>query len=300
MSVRREGIFIAVLGALLSGCVSAPKNQSIPAEGRSIVGGREVQISVAQGEIKTNINASNMTAAAGGGLLFALVDAGVESHRAGVAEQVAKPLRDALVGYDFDARAQERTKATLAELDWFAPRDYSFVKEINADARSAKLDAMASSQMAFVDYEYSLTPDFGAVEISVTVSLANKQAAPGQKPVTRLSAANLAYHQQSEVLIPLNNASKRKEENADRWAGNGAALAKQALDTGLTRVQAVIKRGLTQSANDLSALDQGMRHGKPTVAGGISGLLVETSNAGTLLWLGDPVYRLVLVTEPVG
>jgi len=295
MNKRISWLNIALLTAIATGCASVPKNHALAPEAHTIEGGREVQISVAQGEIKTNINQSNVAAAAGGGLLMALIDAGVEAHRAKVAEEAVKPLRDALVGYDFDARAQASTKATLEEIGWFAPRDYGFVKEINADARSARLDATKSDEMAFVDYEYGMSADFDAVEVNFRVSIANRQTPPKTKPVTRLYAANLVYHQWHKVVIPLNGAAKDKDANVIRWSANGAALTKQALAASLTQAQSMIKRGLTQSAETSLAIPKGAR----TTAGGYTGSLIEKVGTTTLLWI--PIQdQWVLIADPIG
>ncbi|MES1196399.1 MAG: hypothetical protein ABUL58_05590, partial [Steroidobacter sp.] len=241
-------------------------------------------------------NKSNVAAAMGGGLLWALVDAGVEAHRAKVAEETVKPLRDALIGYDFDSVIQQQTKATLAAIDWFMPSDYGFVKEINLDNRSAKLSATASKEMAFVDYEYGMSANFDALELNCRISIANKNVPHDSKPVARLYPDNLAYTQWHKVVVPLNNASKEMPENVSKWSANNAVLTKQGLETALKFVQDMIKRGLLQSAENQKVIEQGKR----VVAGGYGGNLIEKTGDTTLLWLPMPNDQWVLVASPVG
>src|SRR5687768_4711426 len=140
------------LACLLALCVSAPglgaiKNSFIAPEARTVEGGRDVRIIVSQAEIQPNINISNVTAAAGGGLLFALIDAGVNNARAKEAEKKIVPLREALVGYDFDPLAQHASNTTLTALGWFDPKQVNLSKEDTGDSLLAAVDAAGTSQV---------------------------------------------------------------------------------------------------------------------------------------------------------
>src|SRR4051812_32436107 len=98
-----SGLRLAALAACFTvgGCV-APIKQTLPPESRVVAGGRNQLVTVAQNEIAAGINESNLTGAMGGGLLFALIDAGVNNSRAKKAEASIVPVRDAIVDYGFD------------------------------------------------------------------------------------------------------------------------------------------------------------------------------------------------------
>src|SRR4051812_38476632 len=97
-----SGLRLVALAAcfIAGGCV-APIKQILPPESRVVAGGRNQLVTVPQNEIAAGINESNLTAAMGGGLLFALIDAGVNNSRAKKAEAAIVPVRNALVDYAF-------------------------------------------------------------------------------------------------------------------------------------------------------------------------------------------------------
>ena len=102
---------------------------AFPPEARTVEGGRDVQVVVSQAEIKPNIHISSITSATGGGLLFAAIDAGVNNARAKDAELAIVPLRESLVGYDFDPRVQLASSNLLTGLGWFDPKQQKFSKD---------------------------------------------------------------------------------------------------------------------------------------------------------------------------
>jgi len=294
MHSKELAFFLASTLALATSYASTPTNHVLAPDARVVDGGREVQISSAQAEIQTNINTSNVARATGGGALMALIDAGVEQHRATVAEAAIRPLRDALIGYDFDARVQEATKNTLTSLDWFGATEYGFAQEVTMVTRQHKLDATARNQIVFVDYAYAVSLDFNAIEVSVRFLLVDKPM-PGQKAKSVTRVSDLAYQQWHEVLVPLRDASDDKDANTRRWAADGGALAKLALESGLAQLQTMIKRGLTQSPDDARRNTKGAK----VVAGGYAGLLIEKSDAYTMLW-NQKRDQWMLVTNPIG
>src|SRR5438477_8257185 len=78
-----------------------------PATGQNVdvAGGRSLRVLVAQAEIKSDINLSNIAVATGGGLLGGLIGAAVDSAHAKKAEQLITPLRTAIADVDVDAMA---------------------------------------------------------------------------------------------------------------------------------------------------------------------------------------------------
>jgi hypothetical protein len=282
-------LHLVALAFLVSGCATTPNHALAPAA-RTLDGGREVLVTVAQGEIKTNINKSNVAAAGGGGLLLALVDVGIEQHRATVAETAVAPLRNALIGFDFDSEVQSQTKATLNSLDWFGAQRFSFAKELTSQSRANDMAHAQTKQVAFFDYDYGVSIDFDAIELHLTVTVADKQA------VAQNEAANkLPYQQKHKVVIPLRGAAKDKDENVRHWAADNAALAKRALEDSLRDIQGMVKQGLTQSADAVAKMAKSER----VTAGAYSGTLIDYSNGATTLW-NSVTDEWVMVTSPIG
>jgi hypothetical protein len=263
--------------------VGATKNYYVAPEARTVAGGRDVHIIVSQAEIQPNINISNMTAAAGGGLLFALIDAGVNNARAKEAEKTVVPLREALVGYDFDPLAQHASTATLGALGWFDPRQVKLSKEETADSILAALDAAGTSQLMVLRYSYETNADFSGIVVSLDASMVNKAVPAGKKPAARLAPKNLPYKQlfRSFVMLPGANP-KDPDGNVRAWAADHGKAARAAIDTGLERCQALLTRSLTYSAADAESIMKRNKR-KMTKIPGLTGWELESEGDSALV-----------------
>jgi hypothetical protein len=276
------------LACLLALCVSAPglgaiKNSFIAPEARTVEGGRDVRIIVSQAEIQPNINISNVTAAAGGGLLFALIDAGVNNARAKEAEKKIVPLREALVGYDFDPLAQHASTTTLTTLGWFDPKQVKLSKEETGDSLLAALDAAGTSQLMVLRYSYETNADFSAVVVSLDASIVNKAVPAGKKSDARLAPKNLPYKQTMRSFVMLPDANpKDPAANVKAWAADNGKAARAAIDTGVERCQALLTRSLTQSAADAESILKRNKR-KMTKIPGFTGWELESQGDSALI-----------------
>jgi hypothetical protein len=291
-AVSRGILTLAIVS--LVGCATPPRRALEPAD-RSPSGGREAYVLVSQGEIHAAINRSAAGAVLGGGLLGALIDTSVNQHRTNKAEETVKSLRDALNGYNFDQRAVQATQSALAGLDWLGAKQVSFSKDVSDDSRNACLDKAQAPEVLFATYDYSLTADFSAVEVSVTVTIDARKIPPGGSAKDRIKTANAAYTQAFTSLVPLANATKEAPDNMQRWAADNARLARVALDAALGRDTQLIQRSLSQTPQDAAKLDKGAHVSEH----GIAGKLIEKDDNGTLLI--EPIGTWVYIsTTPVG
>jgi len=274
-----------LLAMLVSGAsVAAIKNNYIAPEARSVAGGRDVHIIVSQAEIQPNINISNITAATGGGLLFALIDAGVNNARAKEAEKQIVPLRESLVGYDFDPLAQHASNTTLQALGWFDPKQVKLSKEETSDSVLAALNASAAPQLMVLRYSYETNADFSAVVVSLNAYIANKAVPAGKKPDSRLQTKNLPYNQALRSFVMLPGADpKHPEANVKAWAAERGKLARAALDMGVARCQDLLARSLGYSAADAASMLKRNKR-KMTNIPGFVGWELESKPDGTLIF----------------
>jgi len=291
-SVSRAALALVIMS--LVGCATPPRRALDPAD-RSPPGGREAVVLVSQGEIHAEINASQVSAALGGGLLGALIDTSVNQHRTNKAEETIKPLRDALGGYNFDQRAVEATRAALVGLDWLGARQVSFSKDVSSNNRIACLDKSQAPEVIFATYDYGLSADFAAMEVTVTVTIAPKAVPPGKAAKDRIDVGNAAYTQEFTAVVPLASAGTDLAANTQLWVADGARLARVALDSGLARDTLLIQRGLSQTPQDAAKLGQGASVNEH----GLVGKLIEKDAKGTLLV--DPRGTWVYVAAiPIG
>lgn len=254
---------------------------------RATPGAVALRVEVAQAEIKSDINPSNIAVATGGGLFGALIGAAVDAGKAKKAETLITPLRDALTGFDADALAIDTTKAEMADISWISPDAAPFSKDSSTASQSAYLDTIAGTQLAVVSYSYDLSPDFASIRVVERISIARKagvnSAGAAIKPVDRLSYRNLAYSQSMTSVMTLPGATKDKDANAALWAADGAKRARAALVAGFAEVGRLTRRSLSLTPDIITGMDS--KQNKRILAGGYSGREIAGEAAGTtLIW----------------
>lgn len=266
---------------------TVPAAQPATGQNVAVAGGRSLRVLVAQSEIKSDINLSNIAVATGGGLLGGLIAAAVDSARAKKAEVLIAPVRTALANVDGDALSIESGKASFANAEWYkAAPATNFSKDNSPAGKSAYLDTSATAQTAFVEYTYDLSPEFDALRIVAKIDVAAKNSASAKgKPEKRLSPKNLVYSRSVVSVILLPAPSKEKEANAARWAADDAKLARAALRQSFSRLQVLTPRILAMNSNEEDALSRDKKN-KRIMAGGFLGRPQSAASDTTLLWTG--------------
>ena len=248
---------------------------------------RSVRVLLAQAEIKSDINASTLAVATGGGMLGGLIAAAQNSERAKKAEELIAPLRTALIDYDADALVQQSARSGLAGVPWLSSVPMTFGKDSSPVGRTDFLDAGATEQVAFIEYTYDLSPEFDALRVVAHIEFANKavpmnRGKPG-KPEDRVKARNLAFVRSITVAVMLPNADpKDKEANAARWAENGGDPARRAMQQAFARMAELMPRTLALTDADVVALKDRKKERVNYLA--LSGRLVERQGGQTLFW----------------
>jgi hypothetical protein len=286
----RGAAAVFLICVITQGCAVPPKRVLSP-EARDISGGRTALVVSGQGEIRPEVNASNIAMATGGGLIPALIDAAITQSRMNSAEKTVRVVRDALGTYDFDKRALESTKATLAGMAWLDVRDVSFTKETTPDKLKTTLAQTSSQQLMVVAYGYTLSSDFSKLGVAASVSIFPKAAA-----ASRMTSSDSVYLETFAYVSGLPQPTSDDDQNAARWAANDGALARKSIDDGLANVNQLLVRSLTQTPEAAAALDKG----RLVNVAGQRGYLVETSEKGTLLFVAQTGRWIFLngVTAP--
>lgn len=262
----------------------APAAQPVTGQNMAVAGGRSLRVLVAQAEIKSDINLSNIAVATGGGLLGGLIGAAVDSAHAKKAELLITPLRTAIADVDVDAMAMDAAKSGFANAEW-NKSEISFSKDSSPAGKSASLDSNSNAETAFVEYTYDLSPNFDALRVVERTDVAAKTVASANKPEKRLSPKNLVYSHSVASVVLLPNAGKDKEANAARWAADNGKLARAALAQAFAQLKALTPRLLAMTAADDEALDRDKKN-KKILAGGYYGRPQPTADGATLLWTG--------------
>lgn len=253
--------FLVALAALLLAEPAAAQRRNVAVlqeSARAVDGGRAVHVFVAQPELAAAINPSNVSGAMGGGLIGAMIDSSVQSNRAGRAEVGITPIRAALFDFDTDALAIETTNAATAGLPWFGGQAIAFGRDSSPYAKNAALDAATTSQVAFFEYGYDVSPDFSMVRVSVVMTLANKVVDGIRRPEQRLQPRNLVYSQAAMSAVRLPSPTT-PEDNSVVWAADDGALIRQALTMAFADLTTLIPRSLNLTAAEFEAASDAAR-----------------------------------------
>jgi hypothetical protein len=278
-------LFAVCLGCLLLQACEPPPKRLLDDAARQSLENRESVVVVEQGELHAKIEVSNVSAATASGgaigaIIGAIVDTRVNQNRTDAAEEGVKPMRDALIDYDFDHRALQATQATLAKMPGFDSAKVAFTKDGSKDRLLGMLGQSGSSQFLVARYDYSLSPNFSQIVVSLAVDIFPKKTKEGYSSVNTLDAL---YTERFWCVESLPNAAKDLKQNAQLWDQNGAKPMRDALDAGLSGVESLFVRSMSQTPEAAAALDKG----PGTDLAGFHGKLVETSGEGTLLYNGD-------------
>ena len=283
-SVVHAGICLALAAAPIGSVAIAAPSNVVTQEMHAVPADRAVQVLVAQSEIRSNINPSNIAVATGGGLLGGLMAASQNASRTKKAEALIEPVREALIDFDVDQLAQDTTRAALAQVPWLQNAAVSFSKDSSPVGKSGSLDSIGASQVAFVEYSYDFSPDFAELRVVARVEFANKaMPAAATKPEARVNRKNLVYAQQVTTIVSLPVPVDDKAANVAQWSADGAKLTRAALTTGFAKMEQLLPRTLALTADEVKAM--AAKTNPKGKAGGFAGRTLESPGTGeTLLW----------------
>lgn len=284
---------LVVASVLPVTAVTAAPQRYVSEQVKALPDGRAVQVLVAQSEIATDINPSNLAVATGGGILGGLLAASQNASRAKQAEAAIEPVRATLAGFDADSLALETTKTGLGGVSWVRPTKIQVSKDGSQLNRSAILDASGGTQVMFVDYTYDLSPDFRSVRVGARIQIANRALPAGStdKPESRVSR-HLVSDQFVRGVVTLPNVSDKKVENAALWSANNGQAVRSALTTAFRMVGTLMPKTLAVTQADIKAM-KGKDKPK-AVAGGMGGRVQNTGPDGVLLWADGFVQEQTL------
>ncbi len=227
--------FCLSLLSLLSAC--ATYRPIIPIEA-----GKEPSIQESDLYIVTNPekivflhDSSNITQAAGGGLLFALIDAEVENARTKKAMKLGAPIQEALKNVDIESQIKDWAEKNLRQEEWIKVQNVrvGLSEEIDALVKENKKAIIKLSMTP------TLSPDFSMFRIANLLEIYAKgqggQLKELPEPIYRITM--------DDVTKIIENA-KKPEDNAEYWAKNGASEAKSALSLALEQSFTKIKKAL--------------------------------------------------------
>jgi hypothetical protein len=230
---------------MLAGCVTvAPEHVPLNAEARASLSSTEVVLPVPQSEIYIDVPASHLSTATGGGLLPALIDAGIDSARASKATKDVTPLRNAVVDYSFDQAFSNAFKSIAAD-DGVHVDSVRVVKDASLPGLDQAVAGSKSSSVLLASANYHLANDAGALWIEVHAAVYHAGQAPAGAHASAPTSA--LYRNTFWFTVNLPHASAKREENLAAWAADNGALLRTDLTRGAKKISELIVADLKAS-----------------------------------------------------
>ena len=212
--MRRSITGLAALlltSSVLAGCATTPEHVPLSAQARAGLSSTEVVLPVPQSEIYIDVPASQVSRATGGGLLPALIDAGIDSARASKASKDVTPLRNAAADFSFDQAFSDAFKAVAAS-DGVHVDGVRVVKDLTTLDQA--ITGSKSGSVLVAGANYHLANDGGSLWIEVRAALYHAGAAPAGASDAHASAvANALYRNTFWFTINLPHPSAKRDEN---------------------------------------------------------------------------------------
>jgi hypothetical protein len=242
--------------SVLSACASLSIHQPLSTAARGDLTTTDVVLPIRQSEIYVFVPMTQ-AAAGGGGLIGALIAAGVDSVRTSKAETAITPLRNAMVDYRFDAALQEELKTSFAQIAWIHPANFEVIRDISNDGLGKTLAASKAASVLFVVTEYSLSNDGDALLVVSEAALMpnNDQLRaliPGKRDTKTPVSLNNALYRNRIVFEAHVTASGDRDRNIAEWSANNASATRAALTMATKKIAALVADDVQRAEGDIA------------------------------------------------
>jgi len=262
------GCLIALCAAQTGAAKTAVPDHYVDEKTRDIVGGRKVLIVIAQKELLLGVDTWQLGTA-------------VENARIYLVREPAASMLGALRAHDFDSQIRQSLSTVVENTPWLHAQDIELTREDSNESREAALDASNTRQMLVLRVRYSTDQRHAAVMVGVEATLLVRQIPKGQRSRARLKRDYIPYQQRIRSVVQLPGTGNTSQQNIDRWAADGAARTREALEIGLRQVSRLLAQNLRQDRQAADAWRD--RNNRATVErSSMLGWVVGPIDAGTL------------------
>jgi len=285
MHIHRSHFAILFSTFCLAACAGIPPHEALPLAARDKISSTEIVMPIKQSEIYVFVPDSQIAAAGGGGLLLALIDAGVNDVRTSKAEAAVKPLRDATVDFDFDGTLRDDVKSSLSAVPWLHVSDARVVRDISPDGMDSVFTGSSAGAILFATTDYHLSNDADTLTVTMNASLFGKDAALADlkaqaKDGAKTQLSNSLYHNTLvyQTTTPATGPGDRNA-NIAAWSANNGSLMR----ANLTKAAAKLASMLADDIQQPEGPDVPQTTNEP------DGSLTRTST-GTLSFIAPSVF----------
>jgi hypothetical protein len=294
MPFRATHIVILLCG-LLCACGNVPPHAAFSPEARGKVSTTEVVMPIRQAEIYVYVPPAQ--GGAGFGLIGALIDVSIDSVRAGKAETAVKPLRDAVVDYNFDDVFKGEITHSLSAVPWMGAGTFRVIKEVTPDTMEKALTNSQAGAVLFIAADYNLSNDGDELTVKLYASLfPNNDDLRALKPVKKDSKgavvlpANALYRNVFTYKTRIPPAPNGRDGTIAVWSANNGAAARAALGMAAAKLARLLAEDIQRTEEDGAAA---AKAGTPVKIEGLSGQSIGSDADGTVVRLADGTLAFV-------
>ena|SRR5579859_5227769 len=283
MRARLSHLILILAGLGLSACARAPEHVALDIAARNNVNSTDIVAPVRQGEVYVFVPPAG---APGGGLLGALIGVGIDSVRTSKAEDAVKPLRDAVIDFNFDDLLREDLKASMSKVQWLNVTDVKVIKDVATASLDSAITGSKASAVLMVAADYHLSNDGVTFSIAVRANLFPNSHALTPPKATDASAkpksdqTNAIYRNVFTFQAKVPGATDDRDRNMATWAANHGALLRAATTKGAAKLTELLAADIQQAP--LGTAEQGEK----VLSNGPDGVLTRLAN-GTLTFVAD-------------
>ncbi len=245
MSSIMKLIAASLLGLLCIGCSSAQKD-FIPLQDatKAQIGSSDFSLLHVQDEINVDVEESNISRHTGGGLLIAMIDASITNSRTKDAEKLVSPIRAELTDFDIDEEVKNKVLPIVKDTSWLRMKSFKLVQGMGNTARDDILKNAKSDVVGMVNTAYSLTSDFSAINVSLTLEL--YPISHGVKQFSKSKKNNSIPIYRTKVVCSkrMMTATKNAEKNAKLWVANNGQQIKSTMRESIDYLSAQLNNEL--------------------------------------------------------
>ena len=247
MDNLRQVLIAALLLLFVSACATPPNMIALNSDVAANIGSSNAVIVVTQEEITAEIDRSQLEAAAGGGLLFAIIDTLIEGARAKTAEELIEPIRESLIDYDFHAELVTTLRPTLESTDWLGVTRVESSTDPSSALHESLLQTGSEDSLVLMHASYGFSSDFKKLNTSVRIEVHPRAAAlKASVESTRQTKAGhlLVYKNKVTHTEPVPMLATTKEGAVEAWMVDDGQAVRQALETSIEQLAAKLSQAL--------------------------------------------------------
>ena len=233
---------VTLAGASLSACVTpVPFKVPLATAARDAITSTEVVAPVKQSEIY--VYAAPVSTGGQGGLIGALVAAGIDAASTEAAQKAVQPARDSIVDYDFDGRLKADLQTKLSGVSFLKVEGVRVSKDAFQTGLDKDIAGSKASAVLITVADYQFSTDAASVTVTLAADLyANSAALNAFKPTATANAKVPSYGGNSiyrntftySQLLPA--PTTVRDTNIRMWAADNGKAIREALDAGSAAV----------------------------------------------------------------